>query len=107
MLIGLAVTTATRSPTFPNLPTMAEAGLPGFEATTWHGLVAPAGTPEAIIQKLNAATLTALRQPDLVKRLTSLGVDIAGGTPAEFAAYQQAEATKWGQVIKTAGIQIG
>ncbi len=107
LLVGLAVTTATRSAIVPDLPTMQQAGLPGFEATTWHGIVAPARTPATIVDRLNEATLTAIRQPDVIKRLTGLGVELAGGTAAEFAAYQKSEAAKWGQVIKTAGIKIG
>lgn len=107
MLTGLAVTTASRSSVMPNLPTMAESGLPGFEASTWHGLVAPAHTPEPVIAALNRATRQALQRPETRARLSALGVDIAPDTPEEFATYIGAEAKKWGDLIKTAGIHIG
>ena len=106
-LTGLAVTTPDRSPTVPGLPTMAESGLPGFEAVTWHGLVAPAKTPPEIVQQLNQATLTALQMPDTTKRLANLGVEAMGGTSEAFAAYIGAEAQRWGALIKSAGIRIG
>jgi tripartite-type tricarboxylate transporter receptor subunit TctC len=107
MLRPLAVTTLTRSATEPDLPTVAESGLPGFEAVTWHGLVAPAGTPGPIVARLNAATLSALRNADVAKQLGNLGVEVAGGTPEAFAAYIKADAAKWGEVIRAAHIHIG
>jgi tripartite-type tricarboxylate transporter receptor subunit TctC len=106
-LRALAVTTAQRSPAAPDLPTMAQAGLADFEATTWHGLVVPAGTPAPIVDRLNKATLDALHQPDVARRLAGLGVDVVGSTPAEFAAYINSESVKWGDVIKRAGLHIG
>jgi tripartite-type tricarboxylate transporter receptor subunit TctC len=106
-LRALAVTTAQRSPAAPDLPTMAQAGLADFEATTWHGLVVPAGTPAPIVDRLNKATLDALHQPDVARRLAGLGVDVVGSTPAEFAAYINSESVKWGDVIKRAGVHIG
>lgn len=106
-LLALAVTTAQRSPIEPDLPTMEQSGLPGFEATTWHGLVCPAKTPEPIISRLNKATLDALHRPEVASRLSGLGVDVVGSTPAEFAATIRTESTKWGDVIKRAGIHIG
>jgi tripartite-type tricarboxylate transporter receptor subunit TctC len=104
---GLAVTTAQRSSAMTDLPSMMEAGLPDFEATTWHGLVAPARTPAPIVTQLNTATIDALHQPDVARRLTGLGVDVVGSTPEEFATYIKSESIKWGDVIKRAGVHIG
>jgi tripartite-type tricarboxylate transporter receptor subunit TctC len=106
-LRALAVTTAQRSKVLPDLPTMQEAGLADFDATTWHGLVAPAHTPGPIVDRLNAATLQALARPDVAQRLAGLGVEVAGDTPDEFGAYIKAESAKWGEVIKRAGVHIG
>ena len=99
----LAVTTAKRSPTFPDLPTVAEAGVPGFEAVTWHGVVVPAGTPQAVIGRLNAEINKILQTPDIRDRLTRQGAEIIGGTPQQFAAYIQAEIPKWAKVIRDSG----
>lgn len=106
-LKALAVSSAVRSPALPDLPTMQEAGVADFDATTWHGVVAPAHTPGPVIDRLNAATVQALHQPDVAKRLAGLGVDVVGDTPAAFAAYIKAESIKWGEVIKRAGVHIG
>jgi tripartite-type tricarboxylate transporter receptor subunit TctC len=102
----LAVTTLTRTAILPDIPTMDEAGLPGFEATTWHGLVAPAGTPKAIIDTLNRATVEALKDPDVKQKLNALGVDIVPDSPDEFAAYIKAEIPKWAAVIKASGAKL-
>jgi tripartite-type tricarboxylate transporter receptor subunit TctC len=102
----LAVTTLTRTTVLPDLPTVAELGLPGFEASTWHGLVAPAGTSREIIGTLNYATVAALKDADLKKALTDLGVDIVGSTPTEFAAHIKAEIPKWAAVVKAAGARL-
>ena len=99
----LAVTTAARTAVLPDIPTVAELGLPGFEATTWHGLVAPAATPNAIIETLHRATVTALNDPAVRKALGDLGVDIAGSSPAEFSATIRAEIPKWRAVVQAAG----
>ena len=99
----LAVTTATRSPTMPGLPTVAEAGVPGFEASTWHGVVAPAGTPDAVIGRLNTEINRVLRLPDVRDRLTGQGAEIIGGTPQEFAAYITKEIPKWTKVVRDSG----
>ena len=106
-LKALAVTTAKRSALLPDLPTMEQSGLADFEATTWHGLVAPAHTPAPIIDRLNAATIKALHRPEVAKRLASLGVEVDGDTPDDFAATIKSEAAKWGDVIKRAGVHIG
>jgi len=103
---ALAVTTRKRTAILPNVPTMDEAGLPGFEATTWHGLVAPAGTPPAIVAVLHQAIVETLADPGVRQRLQKLGIDLVGSTPAEFAAYIQSEIPKWAAVIKTSGAKL-
>jgi tripartite-type tricarboxylate transporter receptor subunit TctC len=102
----LAVTTLKRSPILPDLPTVAEQGLPGFEATTWHGLVAPAATPAPVIERLHEATVAALHDPAVAKSLGDLGVEISGSTPEEFARYIAAEVPKWTAVVKASGATI-
>jgi tripartite-type tricarboxylate transporter receptor subunit TctC len=102
-LRALAVTTAQRSPSLPDLPTIAEAGVPGFESITWHGVVVPSATPPATVERLNRAINSALREKDLVERLNGLGAEIAGGTPQDFAAYIQREIPKWTKVVKDSG----
>jgi len=83
----LAVTTLTRTAVLPEVPTVAELGIPGFDATTWHGLVAPAGTPQAVIETLHRATVTALNDPAVRKALVELGVDLVGSSPAEASIF--------------------
>ena len=100
---ALAVTTRKRTALLPDLPTMDEAGLPGFDASTWHGLVAPAGTPPDIIEALHEAAVKALHDPEVQSSLGKLGVDIVGDTPQEFAAYIKAEIPKWTAIVKTSG----
>ena len=102
----LAVTTLKRSALMPDLPTVAEQGLPGFEATTWHGLVAPAATPPAVIEILHDTTVRALRDPAVTKSLTDLGVEISSSTPDEFAKYITAEIPKWTAVVKASGATL-
>ena len=99
----LAVSTAKRMRTMPELPTVAEAGVPGFEATTWHGVVTTAGTPQPVVAKLNAEVHTLLRLPDGSTTLTRQGAESLGGTPQEFAAYIQREIPKWAKVVKESG----
>jgi tripartite-type tricarboxylate transporter receptor subunit TctC len=99
----LAVSTAKRARGFPDLPTVAEAGVPGFAADTWHGVVAPAGTPQPVIARLNTEINRVLQQPDVRDRLTSQGAEVAGGTPKEFADYIQVEIPKWAKVIRDSG----
>jgi tripartite-type tricarboxylate transporter receptor subunit TctC len=103
-LRGLAVTTAKRSPAAPDLPPIAEVGVPGFDVSSWYALFAPAKTPPEIIRKLNADTLTALKDPATRQKLESLGVVVQGSTPAELGAFLKAEMDKWAPVIKAAGI---
>jgi tripartite-type tricarboxylate transporter receptor subunit TctC len=102
----LAVTTLHRSTLMPDLPTVAESGLPGFEATTWHGLVAPAGTPAAVVNILHDATVKALADPAVAKSLTELGVEISPSTPDEFSKYITAEIPKWTAVVKASGATL-
>jgi tripartite-type tricarboxylate transporter receptor subunit TctC len=102
----LAVTTLKRTAVLPDIPTVAELGIAGFDATTWHGLVAPAGTPKDVIDALYHATATALNDPDTRTALGDLGVDIVGSSPKEFAAYIKAEIPKWNAVVKAAGARL-
>lgn len=103
-LKALAVTTPKRSSLMPDVPTIAESGLPGFDVTVWYGVFGPAGMPPAVTTRLNQAINAALRTPELGQRLTDLGADVAGGTAEELARYQAAESTKWNKFIKDAGI---
>lgn len=103
-LRGLAVTTATRTPAAPDLPPIAEAGVPGFDVSSWYAFFAPAKTPPEIIRKMHADTVAALKDPSTKDKLETLGVVVKGSTPAELAAFLKAEMDKWGPVIKAAGI---
>jgi tripartite-type tricarboxylate transporter receptor subunit TctC len=105
-LRALAITTATRSPLLPDLPTLQEAGLAGYESTTWHGVVVPAGTPGPIIARLNQEIGMVLAQPDVRHSLSALGVEILGGTPAAFAAYIRAEIPKWAEIVRVSGAHV-
>ena len=102
-LRALAVTTAQRSPSVPELPTVAEAGLPGFEATTWHGVVVPAATQRTVIDKINTDVNAVLKEKDLSERLAGLGAEILTGTPRDFADYIAREIPKWTKVVKDSG----
>jgi len=104
-LRGIAVTTASRSSAMPELPTIAESGLPGYEASTWGGILAPAGTPKDVVAKLNGSINAALKMEDVRKRLMGAGIEIQGGTPEQFAYVIRNEIDKWGRVTKAAGIQ--
>lgn len=104
-LRGFAVTSVRRSAAAPDLPTMIEAGYPEFEAVPWFGLMAPAGTPRAIIERLNRETVAAMAQPDVRKKLTDLGLDVITGTPADFSAAIERELPRWGRVIKQLGVK--
>jgi len=102
-LRALAVTTSQRSRSVPELPTVSEAGVPGFEAITWHGVVVPAATQGATIERLNADIVRVLRMRDLRERLESLGAELATGTPQDFADYIAREIPKWAKVVKDSG----
>jgi tripartite-type tricarboxylate transporter receptor subunit TctC len=103
-LRALAVGSDKRVPLLPDVPTVAEAGLPGYEATVWWGLVAPVGTPREVVAKLNAETNRALADPAIVSKLAELGVVITAGSPEQFAAFMQAQTVLWSGVIRAAGI---
>lgn len=104
-LRGLAVTSARRATTLPEMPTLAESGLPGFETTSWHGMLVPAKTPRAITMRLHAEMVKTLNQPDVKERFANQGMDTVGNTPEQFAAYIKSESEKWAKVIKTIGIK--
>jgi len=100
---ALAVTTAKRSATVPELPTVAESGVPGFDISTWYGVWAPAGTPRDIVNKISLEIAKALKQPAVRERLAALGAEPVGNTPEEFAAYCQAELAKWSKIVRESG----
>ena len=102
-LRALGVTSSTRSPAAPEIPTIAESGLPGFDAVSWFALFAPANTPKPIIDKWQTEVRRILKLPDVAKRLADAGLDVVGGTPEELAAYQRSEITKWAKVVKDSG----
>jgi len=102
-LRGIAVTTLKRSSSMPELPTLAESGLPGYDASTWGGILAPAGTPKDVVAKLNGAINAALKQEDVRAKLSGAGVEIQGGTPGEFGDVIRAEIEKWGRIVKQVG----
>jgi tripartite-type tricarboxylate transporter receptor subunit TctC len=105
-LIAYAVTSPQRLPMLPEVPTMAEAGLPGYDSTGWFGLVAPAGTPDAIVSRLNTELNAALSDPQIQVAMRNLGVEPSPGTPATFGAYIASETTKWAKVIQAARIKL-
>ena len=105
-LRGLGVSGPRRSPVFPDMPTIAEAGVPGYATTAWGGLVAPVGTPRDIIVKLNAETNRALQSPQLKERYAAIDAEPVGGSIAEFAAFVKAESVKWGDVVRKSGAKL-
>ena len=105
-LRALAATSPNRIATFPEVRTLDELGWPGFEAATWSGLLAPAGTPDAIISRLNLEGNRALRTPEMRQKLTEEGSTPMGGSPAQFAAFMRSEHEKWGKAVREAGIRL-
>lgn len=105
-LIAFSVTSAQRVPALPDVPTVAEAGLPGYDSVGWFGIVAPAATSDAIVNKLNAAIVEALNDPTIQTTIRGLGVEPAPTTPKAFGDYIKSETVKWGQVIRNAGIKL-
>jgi len=103
---ALAVTADHRSPAFPDLPTVAEAGVPGYAAATWTGVIAPAGVPRSVVDKLNAAINKAMTSPAFKEKFAKTGDEPGGGTPEEFAQTIKADSAKWGDLIKRAGIKL-
>ncbi len=104
-LRALGVTTAKRAQALPDVPSIAEAGVPGYEATQWFGLLAPAATPRPVVDRLYQEALRALRAADLKERMTAEGLEVVGSAPEEFAEYIKSETVKWAKVIKAAGIK--
>ena len=104
-LRGLGVTSAQRAAGAPELPTIAEAGVPGYEAVQWYGVLAPAGTPPAIVKRLHSEVVNVLRNPETKQRFFRDGAETVGTSPDEFAAFIRAETTKWAKVVKDAGIE--
>ncbi len=106
-LLPLAVTTATRDPVLPNVPTVAEAGVPGFEATAWWGVLAPAKTPPAIVARMNAELAKILREPQVAERLGGQGMNLVASSPEAFAKFIDEQAAKWARVVREYGIKAG
>jgi len=105
-LHAIAVTSAQRAPALPNVPTIAESGLPGFEASSWFGILAPAGTPPAIVARINADVNQWLQTAEAKDKLLAQGAIAAGGTPADFAAHIRTETEKWAKVVKISGAKV-
>lgn len=105
-LRAVAVASAKRIAAMPNLPTVAESGVPGFDSSSWGGILFPAGTPKEIIAKMHDAVVAILAMPDVKARLSSLGAEVVGNTPDEFGSYIKSETAKWGKVIKTSGASV-
>ena len=105
-LIAIATTGAKRDPALPDLPTMAEAGVPGYESGVWFGLMVPAATPKDVIQKLNHAAVEATKSPEFVKRMKDLGYNIIPGTPEDMARMLQDELKRWGPIVKASGAKV-
>ena len=104
-IAALAVTTARRAPALPDVPTVAEAGLPGYDASTWYGMLVPAGTPAPVVARLNSEIVKILKMAEVGDVLSGQGARIVASTPGEFAAHIHQETAKWAKVIKTAGIK--
>ncbi len=105
-LRALAVTSLARNPAYPDVPTIAESGFPGFSAVSWFALSAPAGTPPDVIKRLNEASIKALAVPEIRERLQSQGFVVVGNSPAEFSAFVRDEITKWGRAAKASGATL-
>ncbi len=103
---ALGVTSAKRTPLMPELPTIAESGMPGYEASGWYGVLAPAGTPQPIIARLHRELQNTLGERDVKDRFAATGVEPIGMTPEQFAAYMREEHVKWGKVVRTAGVMV-
>ena len=105
-LRAIAITTAKRSPELPDVPTIAEAGVPGYEAVSWFGLFAPAATPKPVLDKLSTALSKVLANPEVQKKISAQGGETVNETPAQFAAFIRSETTKWGKVVKESGATV-
>jgi tripartite-type tricarboxylate transporter receptor subunit TctC len=105
-LIAIAVTSRQRSPVAPNVPTIAESGYPGFDAIAWHGIMAPAGTPPAILGKLNAEIVKALKDPQTAKLIEAQSIQIVGSSPEAFASFIKQDVAVWRDVAREASIEM-
>jgi tripartite-type tricarboxylate transporter receptor subunit TctC len=105
-LRAIAVTSSRRDPALPNLPTLAESGLPGYEVGSWYGLLAPAGTPPAVVEKISKLVAQLVRRPDIKQKLLEQGATPVGDTPAEFTAHIASELKKWAPVVRASGAQV-
>ena len=105
-LRGLAVAGRSRQAVLPEVPTVIESGWPGFESTSWFGVLAPAGTPPAIVARLHKEITGQLRRPEVREQITRTGADVVGDTPEEFSAYIKSEIAKWAKVVKAANIKV-
>jgi tripartite-type tricarboxylate transporter receptor subunit TctC len=103
-LVALAIASPQRSPQLPDVPTVAESGIPGFDVTSWYGLITRAGTPPAIIDKIQRDAAEVLRDPEVRNRFAGLGLEPGGNTPAEFEAMIASESRKWGDIVRKAHI---
>ena len=103
---ALGVSSATRATQLPDIPTIAEAGVPGYEVTVWYGFCGPANLPRDLLQKVNADAVKALSHPDTKKLLTEQGIEAAPNTPEQFAAFIQAEVSKWAKIVKASGVSL-
>ena len=103
---GLGVSSLKRSPVFPDIPTIAEAGVPGYETNSWGGVVVPVGTPRAIVVKLNTEINKALRSTLVKERYAAIEAEPVGGTPEEFAAFVKTETAKWADVVRKSGAKL-
>lgn len=103
---GLAVSTARRSSFAPDLPTVAESGMPGFDVVAWNGVLAPAGTPKPVITKLHDAIIAAMREPDVRSRMAGLGFEPVGDTPEQFGEFLKADVARWAKVVKASGAHV-
>jgi tripartite-type tricarboxylate transporter receptor subunit TctC len=105
-LRALGVSSLTRNRLLPEIPTIAEAGVPGYESSPWYGIVAPARTPRAIVVKLNDEITRMFRQPDVMERLNAQGMDLVGSTPEQFSAFMKNEVVKWARIVKVSGARV-
>ena len=104
-VLAIAQTRPKRSPSYPDLPTVAESGFPGFDATTWYGLIGPAKMAPNVIAQINRDVIKAMEMPDVKERLIGLGAEDGGGTPQQFADFMRAERVKWARVVKEANVK--
>jgi tripartite-type tricarboxylate transporter receptor subunit TctC len=100
----LAVTTSVRSPLLPNVPTISESGVKGYDASAWYGVFAPAKTPPDIVRQLNDGIIAALKTPEVLQRMETLGAESVGSTPEEFAVFVKSEIARWGPIVKASGV---